>query len=82
MLSNMKLGNFCRLVPPQTVIFDEASQIEIGDYFPILTNFCSTLRKLVFIGDDKQCGLEDLFLNLVVDPFVQWHHTAKATYRG
>ncbi|KAF8813317.1 P-loop containing nucleoside triphosphate hydrolase protein [Phlegmacium glaucopus] len=54
MLSNMKLGTFSRLVPLQTVIFDEASQIEIGDYFPMLTRFRSTLRKLVFIGDDKQ----------------------------
>lgn len=44
-----------RLVPPQTVIFDEASQIEIGDYFPLLYRFQPTLQKLVFIGDDKQC---------------------------
>ena len=54
MLSNMKIGTFSRLVPPQMVIFDEASQIEIGDYFPMLIRFRSTLRKLVFIGDDKQ----------------------------
>jgi hypothetical protein len=66
MLSNMKLGTFSRLVPPQTVIFDEASQIEIGDYFPMLTRFRSTLRKLVFIGDDKQCGSEDMFPSLVI----------------
>ncbi|PPQ67578.1 hypothetical protein CVT25_012072 [Psilocybe cyanescens] len=42
------------LVPLRTVIFDEASQIEIGDYFPVLVKFKSTLQKLVFIGDDKQ----------------------------
>ena len=50
MLSNMKMGNFSRLVPLQTVIFDEASQIEIGDYFPMLVRFRSTLRKLVFMN--------------------------------
>lgn len=55
MLSNHKIGTIMRLVPPQTVIFDEASQIEIGDYFPLLYRFQPTLQKLVFIGDDKQC---------------------------
>ena len=69
MLPNMKLGTFSRLVPPQTVIFDEASQIEIGDYFPMLTRFRSTLRKLVFIGDDKQCGSYNLLLTLVINLF-------------
>ncbi|KAF8969177.1 P-loop containing nucleoside triphosphate hydrolase protein [Flammula alnicola] len=54
MLSNEKLDTISRLVPLQTVIFDEASQIEIGDYFPMLVRFRPTLRKLVFIGDDKQ----------------------------
>jgi len=43
MLSNMKMSDFSRLVPLQTVIFDEASQIEIGDYFPMLVHFRSTL---------------------------------------
>ncbi|RDB26164.1 Regulator of nonsense transcripts 1 [Hypsizygus marmoreus] len=54
MLSHARLSTFARLVPPRTMIFDEASQIEIGDYFPPLHRFCHTLRKLVFIGDDKQ----------------------------
>ncbi|GLB40323.1 putative AAA domain containing protein [Lyophyllum shimeji] len=53
MLSNQKLI-FSRFLAPQTVIFDEASQIEVGDYLPFLQRFQSTLRKLVFIGDDKQ----------------------------
>jgi superfamily I DNA and/or RNA helicase len=43
-----------RLVPSQTLIVDEASQIEIGDYFPLLDRFKHTLSKLVFIGDNKQ----------------------------
>ena len=47
---------FTTLVPVQTVIIDEASQIEAGDYLPILAKYKTTLRKMVFIGDDKQCG--------------------------
>ncbi|KAF8896425.1 P-loop containing nucleoside triphosphate hydrolase protein [Infundibulicybe gibba] len=54
MLSHDKLAPFARVVPVQTVIFDEASQIEIGDFFPMLARFRPTLRKLVFVGDDKQ----------------------------
>lgn len=54
MLSHPNLSPFMRLVPPQTLIFDEASQIEIGGYFPLLHRFQHTLSKLVFIGDDKQ----------------------------
>ncbi|KDR78867.1 hypothetical protein GALMADRAFT_1274823 [Galerina marginata CBS 339.88] len=70
MFSNIRLANILLLVPPQTVIFDEASQIEVGDYFPMLVQFQSTLQKLVFIGDDKQLapygstdipGLESIF---------------------
>jgi regulator of nonsense transcripts 1 len=55
MLSNEKISPYTHLVPIQTLIFDEASQIEIGDYFPVLVRFRPTLRKLIFIGDDKQC---------------------------
>ena len=56
MLSNDRLfnGGFTTLVPVQTVIIDEASQIEVGDYLPILARYKTTLRKMVFIGDDKQ----------------------------
>ncbi|KAH7913561.1 P-loop containing nucleoside triphosphate hydrolase protein [Hygrophoropsis aurantiaca] len=54
MLSNSKLDVFTRLVPVSMVIFDEASQIEVGDYIPMLHRFQTTLRKVVFIGDDKQ----------------------------
>jgi hypothetical protein len=46
---------FTKIVPVQTVIIDEASQIEVGDYLPILGKYQTTLRKMVFIGDDKQC---------------------------
>jgi hypothetical protein len=57
MLSNPRLATIMRIVPPQTIIFDEASQIEIGDYFPLFYRFVHTIQKLVFIGDDKQCAL-------------------------
>lgn len=54
MLSNPKLSVFTGVVPIQTVIVDEASQIEIGNYVPLLHVFKTTVAKLVFIGDDKQ----------------------------
>lgn len=54
MLSHGKLPLFNQIVPVQTLIVDEASQIEIGDYLPPLQRFKMTLHKLVFIGDDKQ----------------------------
>ena len=46
---------FTKVVPVQTIVVDEASQIEVGDYLPILARYRTTLRKMVFIGDDKQC---------------------------
>ncbi|KAG2038906.1 P-loop containing nucleoside triphosphate hydrolase protein [Suillus americanus] len=54
MLSNPRIEEFTRQVPVQTVIFDEASQIEVGDYLPLLQRFQHSLQKMVFIGDDKQ----------------------------
>jgi superfamily I DNA and/or RNA helicase len=74
MLSNDKIRVFTHIVPIQTVIFDEASQIEIGDYLPMLVRFRPTLRKLIFIGDNKQCasdGLCTLFILILtsVSPY-------------
>ncbi|KAI0037095.1 P-loop containing nucleoside triphosphate hydrolase protein [Vararia minispora EC-137] len=54
MLSNHRMRVFSRIRRMETVIVDEASQIEIGDYVPLLHDFGSALAKLVFIGDDKQ----------------------------
>ncbi|KAF9553827.1 hypothetical protein CPC08DRAFT_727629 [Agrocybe pediades] len=54
MLSSEKIAPVIALVPVQTIIFDEASQIDVTDYLPALFRFKSTLRKFVFIGDDKQ----------------------------
>lgn len=54
MLSNAKLAVYTRLVPIETVLVDEASQINIGDFLSVFHTFNRTLRKIVFIGDDKQ----------------------------
>jgi hypothetical protein len=57
MISNQKLQDrgFTQAVPVIKVIIDEASQIEVGQYVPLFKSFGKTLRKLCFIGDDKQC---------------------------
>jgi hypothetical protein len=55
MLSNHNLKKFTSLNPIKTLIVDEASQIEIGDYVSVFSDFHTTLRKACFIGDDKQC---------------------------
>jgi superfamily I DNA and/or RNA helicase len=47
-------GGYTNLVPLRTLIVDEASQIEIGSYLPVLSQSASSLEKIVFIGDDKQ----------------------------
>ena len=49
-------------MPVNSVVIDEASQIEIGQYLPLFELFGKTLRKLSFIGDDKQRDLFPLFL--------------------
>ena len=45
---------FSNIVPIETLIVDEASQIELGDFVPVLCNNAETIKKLVFVGDDKQ----------------------------
>ncbi|KAG2110288.1 P-loop containing nucleoside triphosphate hydrolase protein, partial [Suillus discolor] len=55
MLSSVALrmhGGF-KAAPLRTLVIDEASQIEIGDYIPLFTSHTS-IRKVCFIGDDKQ----------------------------
>jgi hypothetical protein len=58
MLSNVRIleKGFTDAVPINTLVVDEASQIEVGDYTNVFSTFKSTLRKMCFIGDDKQCG--------------------------
>ncbi|KAJ7773413.1 hypothetical protein B0H16DRAFT_1304711 [Mycena metata] len=54
MLSNLRISIITRLVPLETVIVDEASQVEMGNFVPMISLYSTSLRKLVFIGDDKQ----------------------------
>ncbi|KAJ7593254.1 P-loop containing nucleoside triphosphate hydrolase protein [Mycena floridula] len=54
MITNDKMATLCRVVPVETVMIDEASQIAVGDYIPMLYQFGHTIKKIVFIGDDKQ----------------------------
>jgi len=65
MLSNnsLKRCGVFRVIPIITLVVDEASQIEIGDYVPVFNKFKTTIRKVCFIGDDKQLpphGQEDI----------------------
>jgi hypothetical protein len=57
MISNPKIqaAGFTQLVPIVNVIIDEASQIEVGQYVPLFKTFSKSLRKICFVGDDKQC---------------------------
>ncbi|KAI0078805.1 hypothetical protein K474DRAFT_811260 [Panus rudis PR-1116 ss-1] len=53
MLSHFLISNFTSQIPIQTLVVDEASQIKVSDYLHPLKTFHS-IRKLCFIGDDKQ----------------------------
>lgn len=56
MTSNRKLQDaVTQVVPIINVIIDEASQIEVGQYLPLFKSYGETLRKICFVGDDKQC---------------------------
>ncbi|KAI6155141.1 AAA domain-containing protein, partial [Pisolithus tinctorius] len=54
MLSNDHIAPFLHVNPVDFLIFDEGSQIEVGNYLPVFDRFAQTLTKTVFIGDDKQ----------------------------
>ena len=56
MLSNTRLkdSGLQKLIPMDVLIVDEASQIELGDYLGPLHDFKTVLRRIVFVGDDKQ----------------------------
>ncbi|KAI0342846.1 P-loop containing nucleoside triphosphate hydrolase protein [Trametopsis cervina] len=63
MFSNQRAAVFAATVPVDVVIVDEASQIELGDYIPLLNKHGERIKKLVFIGDDQQLapfGQDDL----------------------
>ncbi|KAH9037839.1 P-loop containing nucleoside triphosphate hydrolase protein [Lactarius pseudohatsudake] len=63
MISSPRLRDLTQIVPIINVVIDEASQIEVSQYVPLFKSFGRTLRKLSFIGDDKQLpphGQDDL----------------------
>jgi AAA domain len=66
MLSQPRLaecGLMDDLVPPETLIVDEASQIEISGYItPFLE--LKTLSRACFVGDDKQCKFSHVLIHL------------------
>ena len=55
MLSSPSIHKFTKQIPLKILVVDEASQIEIGNYVSTFSDFKFSLRKLCFIGDDKQC---------------------------
>lgn len=67
MLSNPRLTPFTMANPLTTLVIDEASQIEVGDYVAVFTRYVFSLRKLCFIGDDKQCKstISSVFILLI-----------------
>ncbi|KAI6038718.1 P-loop containing nucleoside triphosphate hydrolase protein [Pisolithus marmoratus] len=54
MLSNDRIAPYAQLNPVDILIFDEGSQIEVGNYVPVIHRFGRTLSKIAFIGDHKQ----------------------------
>ncbi|KAI5122763.1 hypothetical protein M0805_009845 [Coniferiporia weirii] len=54
MLSNNRVLAFSKSIPLQYLVVDEASQIPMTKYLPIISRFGKKLKKFCFIGDDKQ----------------------------
>lgn len=46
--------NLHALLPPHSLIVDEASQITMSDFLPALYLFGEHIRRLGFVGDPKQ----------------------------
>jgi AAA domain len=69
MVSNPKLRDLTEAVPILNVIIDEASQIEVSQYVPLFKTFGNSLRKLCFIGDDKQRKLLSCCIYLKLNVF-------------
>ncbi|KAI6042879.1 P-loop containing nucleoside triphosphate hydrolase protein [Pisolithus marmoratus] len=54
MLSSVHLVFYVQVNPVDILIFDEGSQIEVGNYIPVLHHFGRTLSKIAFIGGHRQ----------------------------
>jgi hypothetical protein len=68
MLSSPRLqkARFPALVPINTLVVDEASQIQVHGYLPALNDYVRTIRKICFIGDDKQRTSDSILLALIM----------------
>ena len=55
MLNAPNVQALARKCTLETLVIDEASQIEMKDYISILSKFGNHIQKICFIGDDKQC---------------------------
>jgi hypothetical protein len=55
MLANPQIPQFMRVVPFCFLVVDEASQISTREYLALLNQRSTSLRRMVFIGDDQQC---------------------------
>ncbi|KAJ3863515.1 P-loop containing nucleoside triphosphate hydrolase protein, partial [Lentinula novae-zelandiae] len=87
MLSNSQILKFTRCIPIHTLIVDEASQIEVGNFLPVLFTAVKTLQKLCFIGDDKQLAphgqeeIQDLKSVFEIDHFHDYIYLLDTQYR-
>ena len=66
-LSVDRLQSIAHVVPPQVILVDEASQIEVGDLVPALHRFRGLLKKVVCVGDDQQRECLCLTPNLIIN---------------
>lgn len=57
MLSNSKFTFITKAIHAQYLIVDEASQISMPNYLPVIAKYGDKLKKMIFIGDEKQCKL-------------------------
>jgi hypothetical protein len=55
MLYNPKMPLFLKFVPFHILVVDEASQISTQKYLALINQRSSSLRRMIFIGDDQQC---------------------------
>lgn len=72
MLANFRLassGLVTSLLPPTTLIVDEASQISLLTYWPAFTRFENTLKKVCFVGDNKQRKCPSFLWHLFLYPY-------------
>ena len=55
MLSNSRFIDVTRHQHFKSIIVEEASQISMNTYLPVIMQYGKHLKKINFIGDDKQC---------------------------